>query len=285
MKPLFAFFFAGVIILSLISAFAFIGQKYQVSEKHLEIVFRDIGHQLLLHAKDSTSRVLPVKKLDDHTYQLSFQNDFVFVPDTLISIVYRQLEKYRLPREYMVSVKDCQRKETVFAYEISAATGNLQPCGGRVQQTGCYLIQIEFLRKKQDGFSPFWLLLIPLGLAGFYLKTKLGKKKKEEPIAETNDCMLLGRFQFDAARQLLHFENKAIKLSEKESKSLKIFAGNLNQVVEREQLMKDIWEDDGLVVISRNVDVLVSKLRKKLSDDSSIKIVNVHGRGYKLIVE
>ena len=52
-----------------------------------------------------------------------------------------------------------------------------------------------------------------------------------------------------------------------------------------EKLMKEIWEDKGLVVISRNVDVLVSKLRKKLADDQSIKIVNVPGRGYKLIIE
>ena len=49
--------------------------------------------------------------------------------------------------------------------------------------------------------------------------------------------------------------------------------------------MKEIWEDNGIVVISRNVDVLVSKLRKKLSNDSSIKFINVPGRGYKFIIE
>jgi DNA-binding winged helix-turn-helix (wHTH) protein len=48
--------------------------------------------------------------------------------------------------------------------------------------------------------------------------------------------------------------------------------------------MKEIWEDKGLVVISRNLDVLVSKLRKKLSDDNSIKFINVPGRGYKFII-
>lgn len=49
--------------------------------------------------------------------------------------------------------------------------------------------------------------------------------------------------------------------------------------------MKEIWEDKGLVVISRNVDVMISKLRKKLTDDPSIKFVNVPGRGYKFIIE
>ena len=49
--------------------------------------------------------------------------------------------------------------------------------------------------------------------------------------------------------------------------------------------MKEIWEDKGIVVISRNVDVLVSKLRKKLSDDNAIKFITVPGRGYKFIIE
>ena len=68
-------------------------------------------------------------------------------------------------------------------------------------------------------------------------------------------------------------------------KRRKIFAENINQIVEREKLMKEIWEDESIVVISRNVDVLVSKLRKKLSDDNSLKFINVHGRGYKFIIE
>ena len=52
-----------------------------------------------------------------------------------------------------------------------------------------------------------------------------------------------------------------------------------------EKLMKEIWEEEGIVVISRNVDVLVSKLRKKLSDDNSCKFINVPGKGYKFIIE
>jgi DNA-binding response OmpR family regulator len=47
--------------------------------------------------------------------------------------------------------------------------------------------------------------------------------------------------------------------------------------------MKEIWEDDGVFVITRNVDVLISKLRKRLSADPSVKIANVHGKGYKMI--
>ncbi|HEV3250058.1 MAG TPA: helix-turn-helix domain-containing protein, partial [Puia sp.] len=108
---------------------------------------------------------------------------------------------------------------------------------------------------------------------------------EKEPIFDNNDYIQLGSFRFYADNNVLKIGNNSITLSEKEAKALKIFAENINQIVEREKLMKEIWEDKGIVVISRNVDVLVSKLRKKLSDDNSIKFINVPGRGYKFIIE
>ena len=129
------------------------------------------------------------------------------------------------------------------------------------------------------------LLIIPLSLVGFYVKGKFLKKEEKESISDNNDYIQLGNFRFYTRDNILTIENKSITLSEKETKALKIFSENINQIVEREKLMKEIWEDEGIVVISRNVDVLVSKLRKKLSDDNSIKFINVHGRGYKFIIE
>ena len=129
------------------------------------------------------------------------------------------------------------------------------------------------------------LLIIPLSFAGFYMKDKFQQKEEAESIVDTTDYIPLGNFQFYTANNVLKNEHKTITLSEKETKALEIFAQNINQVVEREKLMKEIWEDEGTVVISRNVDVLVSKLRKKLSDDKSLKFINVHGKGYKLIIE
>lgn len=280
MRPLFTI----LIIIGLVSAFAFTNRRNEISEKHLELVFREIGHQLLLRAKDSTSRVLPVMKVNDNTYQISFQNSFVFFPDTLINLVQRQLEKYHLPNEYMVSVIDCQRKETIFAYEISGKTGNLIPCTGRKQENGCYLIQIEFLNQNTFHFS-YLLFLTPLCFVGFYVKGRFGEKESKKTEIENKTFVQLGRFRFFEKENLLAFENNKIMLSEKETKALKIFSENLNRIVEREKLMKEIWETEGLIVISRNVDVLVSKLRKKLSDDTAIKISNIHGVGYKFVIE
>jgi hypothetical protein len=268
----------------LMAAVAFIN-KSEIPENHLEVVLRDIGHQLLLSAKDSTSRVLPIKRVNENTYQISFQNDVGFISDSLINIVEREFQKNALAKGYIVNLRDCKQKETVLAFEINDKTGNLTPCRGRTLGVGCYFIEIDLLKKNKFNYFLLLLLIIPLGFIGFYVKDRFRKKEQATSIPDYNDYIQLGSFQFYTTDNVLKIENKSIPLSEKETKALKIFAENINQIVEREKLMKEIWEDEGIVVISRNVDVLVSKLRKKLSDDNSIKFINVHGRGYKFIIE
>jgi hypothetical protein len=285
MKPFILFGSSIIIIFILISAVASINKKDEIPEKHLEVVLRDIGHQLLLSAKDSSSRVLPVKKVNENTYQLSFQNEFSFVSDSLINLVQREFQKAALATNYIVNLKNCKPKETVFAFEINSQAGNLTPCGGRKLEVGCYAVEIEFLKKTSFNYFLLLLLIIPLSVVGFYVKNKFRKKEEKVSVPDNNDYLQLGSFRFYADNNVLKTEDKSITLSENETKALKIFAENINQVVEREKLMKEIWEDKGLVVISRNVDVLVSKLRKKLTDDHSIKFINVPGRGYKFIIE
>jgi DNA-binding response OmpR family regulator len=91
----------------------------------------------------------------------------------------------------------------------------------------------------------------------------------------------LGIFRFYQQQQLLKFGKEEIPLTSKENQVLEIFASNLNQVIERDQLQKEVWENEG-VVVGRSLDVFISKLRKKLEADPALRIVNIHGRGYKL---
>ncbi|HRX93877.1 MAG TPA: winged helix-turn-helix domain-containing protein [Chitinophagaceae bacterium] len=285
MKPFILLGSAMMVAFILISAVAFNNKKNEIPEKHIEVVLRDIGHQLLLSAKDSSSRVLPIKKLNKNSYLVSFQNDVGFISDSLINIVQRTFIKNELAKGYIVNLRNCEQEETVLAFEINDKTADLTPCRGRTLEHGCYVIEIDLLKETKFNFLWLLLLIIPLGLIGFYMKDKFWKKEANEPIIDNNDYILLGNFKFYSDNNLLTIEQKKIALSDKETKALKIFAQNITQVVEREKLMKEIWENEGTVVISRNVDVLVSKLRKKLSDDSSIKFINVHGRGYKFVIE
>ena len=187
MKPLTLVGSSIMIIAILIAAVAFINKKNEIPEKHVEVVLRDLGHQLLLSAKDSSSRVLPVKKLNETTYQISFQNAFGFISDSLINLVQRTFQNNALANDYIVNLRNCKQNETVFAFEINSQTGDLTPCRGRTLEVGCYVIEIELLKKNR--FNSFWLLLliIPLSFIGFYLKKRFSEKEEEEPIFENND--------------------------------------------------------------------------------------------------
>src|SRR6187200_1438499 len=178
MKSFILFGSSIMIAAILISAVAFINKKNEIPEKHIEVVLRDLGHQLLLTAKDSSSRVMPVKKLNETTYQLSFQNDFGFISDTLINLVQRTFQRNALANDYIVNLRNCKKNETVFAFEINNQTGDLTPCRGRKLEVGCYVIEIELLKKNKFNF--FWLLLliIPLSIVGFYMKDKFRKKEE-----------------------------------------------------------------------------------------------------------
>jgi DNA-binding response OmpR family regulator len=72
-------------------------------------------------------------------------------------------------------------------------------------------------------------------------------------------------------------------LSKKECELLVIFVKNPNKIIKREELTKKVWEDNG-VIVGRSLDTYISKLRKKLQGDDSIKLTNIHGVGYKLEV-
>jgi hypothetical protein len=291
--------FAVLSVSMIVFVMAFAKKETEQPDKHLEIVLRNIGHQVLLHSKDSTSRVLPVKTVNENTFRISFENSFGFTPDTLMNLVHQQLAKTDRLGDYTVSVNECAQNQTIFAYEVNRASGDLKPCRGRKQKTGCYVIEISFPAKKSFNYGWLLLALIPVAFAGLYFARRRNRisapqeliaekvdeslSSKVEPVPVIDDYKKLGNFVFFESKGVLSLNGETIELSVKEAKALSILASNQNQVVGRDLLMKEIWETDGIFVITRNVDVLISKLRKRLSADPSVKIANVHGKGYKMI--
>jgi len=94
----------------------------------------------------------------------------------------------------------------------------------------------------------------------------------------------IGNFLFDANKQLLTKDSESIKLTTKESDLLKLLCQHSNQILERNYALKAIWKDDSYFN-ARSMDVYITKLRKHLKDEPGIQIINVHGKGYKLIRE
>ena len=92
----------------------------------------------------------------------------------------------------------------------------------------------------------------------------------------------IGSFEFDPLKQILSHKGKSIKLTTKESELLNLLYRHHNEILERNYALKTIWIDDNYFN-ARSMDVYISRLRKYLSKDPSLKILNIHGKGYKLI--
>ena len=103
-----------------------------------------------------------------------------------------------------------------------------------------------------------------------------GKKGKEITMYK------IGKFTFDTQKQVLISENETEKLTTKETELLSLLCAHVNEILERNFALKTIWIDDNYFN-ARSMDVYITKLRKKLKADPGIEIINIHGKGYKLI--
>lgn len=109
------------------------------------------------------------------------------------------------------------------------------------------------------------------------------RRTKGARSGETN-VWKVGSFTFDANKQKLTGTGTEQKLTTKESELLSLLCNNINQVLERNFTLKAIWIDDNYFN-ARSMDVYITKLRKYLKADPNVQIINVHGKGYKLVVD
>ncbi|MGY3215375.1 response regulator transcription factor [Mucilaginibacter sp. HD30] len=93
----------------------------------------------------------------------------------------------------------------------------------------------------------------------------------------------IGAYEFDYSAQVIAINGSQQKLSTKEAELLRLLCLKQNEVLTREEALLNIWHDDNYFN-GRSMDVFLSKIRKYLKDDPSVEIINVHGRGYKLLV-
>ncbi len=102
-------------------------------------------------------------------------------------------------------------------------------------------------------------------------------------VQKTLEILTLGRFTFDFPKQTLQFQDdEKVQLTHREAHLLFHLIKNKNQVLDRTLILNKLWGNDDFFN-ARSMDVFISKLRKKLSADDSIQILNVRGYGYKLI--
>ncbi|MEK6782198.1 MAG: winged helix-turn-helix domain-containing protein [Bacteroidota bacterium] len=110
----------------------------------VNLIIRQIGHQLLLQAGDSTSRVLPVTEIKEGTFLLQFENEFVFNHDSLMMLTQSLFPKTQFPSGYTVTVHECLSAGIVYGFQINKTSPDILACRGRRQPQGCYTIEIAF---------------------------------------------------------------------------------------------------------------------------------------------
>ena len=248
-----------------------------------EILLRRIGHELLLQSGDSTSRVLPLKKIAENEYQIRFEKELTFQTDSLVSTTQRLLAKDILTNDYVVNVLNCSNSSVAYGYAISKnKKDDIVACLGRKQPKACYMINIKFKSTAIITAKNGYLLgsLPLLAFIGFIFFRTRNKKETLPDVASTS-TFTLGSILFDSKNKKLMMNEKTIDLTGTETRLLLIFAQSPNETIERSRLQKELWEDEG-VIVGRSLDMFISKLRKKLELDPNIKIVVVRAKGYKL---
>lgn len=101
---------------------------------------------------------------------------------------------------------------------------------------------------------------------------------------EENHLYSVNNYLFDFNTRILSFQGNEQKLTTKESELLKILCKNIGKEVDRNDLLKAVWGDDNYFN-GRSMDVYITKLRKYLNQDDKVEIVNIHGKGFKLMVK
>jgi len=180
--------------------------------------------------------------------------------------------------KYIVNVTEGKNHEVVYGFAGPEQEAGTIPCTGRVLPKNRYSINIllsaePVSRTVQmqrsyaliiDGLHVGFLIII--GISAFRRKTSLVNETVTEPPANcaNSKSIPIGKYLFFSDKQLLVLEDEQIELTAKEYRLLSIFAGRLNLIIDRNQLLKEGWEDEG-VITGRSLDVYVSKLTKQVN--------------------
>jgi DNA-binding winged helix-turn-helix (wHTH) protein len=284
-------FLAGIILSSAVfSWIALAPDSSELMSKRINIAMRAIGHNLLLGAQDFTSPVPPVVEKSPGVLGIKFENELFFQTDSLIKIVQGHLGQAGFS-DYAVTVHPCNAPYIIYGFESSRSGNAVIPCRGRQHPKACYTIEVAFaeLPGGKVAYGPTALIitavLTAFGLIWFGANTSRQKSTLQQtpgsPSQSECDSIVLGKFVFDMTRQTLRIGDEAISLTDKECKILTILNQNIGSLTSRDQLVQEVWTDEG-VITGRSLDMFISKLRKKLGRDGDIRITAIHGKGYRL---
>ena len=101
---------------------------------------------------------------------------------------------------------------------------------------------------------------------------------------DVNSQMYVGKIKYEPELRILHVVDGAKKLTTKENDLLLLLVKNQNEILDRQATLRAVWGDDNYFN-GRSMDVYIAKLRKLLKEDENIEIMNIHGKGFKLLIK
>ena len=254
----------------------------------INLALRRTAHHLLRSAGDSTSRIPAIQQPNLQTFRLTLARAFDY--DRLPNLLQESLRLHRVEGGYDVAVLDCASGELQLGYNVRDLIGNKPvPCTGRSISDGCYVVQVTFDAPAMAPQSTMRWPVLVLGalLAGLlfvvWRRSTQPVAVSAQPTTPATDQISFGRSCLDVGSQTLRSGSTQHNLTYRETKLLRLFVSRPNQILERDLILKLVWEDEGITV-GRSVDVFISRLRKLLHDDPTIRIAAVHGVGYRLEV-
>ncbi|MCF0073298.1 helix-turn-helix domain-containing protein [Dyadobacter sp. CY261] len=259
--------------------------------ENVNLSLRRTVHQLLRANGDSISAIPPITQADANTFSVRMEHMFDY--DKLPQLLQQSFDAYHLDRPYSVTVLDCDSGEVRLGYQfLDLKQPGGVPCQSRARAEGCYVLQVRFTPEttKAKSVGNAWLFVSfggTLAALGFIAWNRSRHKKVREAALEhapvPDSRLAFGHSWLDITNQLLYNSKTTQTLTFREAKLLALFVRNANQVLERDLILKSVWEDEG-VTVGRSVDVFVSRLRKLLAPDTQVKITAIHGVGYKMEV-
>lgn len=159
----------------------------------------------------------------------------------------------------------------------------------RVLDANIPIVFLTAKSMKEDAIEGFSVgaddyITKPFSMEELLLRIKAILRRTENKTIKNSDQeeFEIGKYKFDYKHQILDLKGVQHKLTTKEAELLKLLCLHANDVLDRTFALKSIWNDDNYFN-GRSMDVYIAKLRKYLKDDPSVELINVHGKGFKLL--